>query len=199
VHGIISFAWTRPRVPFWVILHAARQIRALNHSIPNAAARWRDPMPNMSVDIDVSDTPDTEVQSWLQKLGSGLTTGAADDDPKQHCDVFASGRAVRFQQAVDHRHYLPIDVVIQVISARLDRSAGMVSLQTSGVIIRLAAVRFRRLASRGQHHQHRGGSHRMGAQSNLVICGPTRVYTIGLGLSPSYCRCLYPTAATSTY
>jgi Mn2+/Fe2+ NRAMP family transporter len=38
-------------------------------------------MPYMSIDIDPSDTPDTEVQSWLQKLGPGLITGAADDDP----------------------------------------------------------------------------------------------------------------------
>jgi Mn2+/Fe2+ NRAMP family transporter len=35
----------------------------------------------MSIDINPSDQPDTEVKSWLQKLGPGLITGAADDDP----------------------------------------------------------------------------------------------------------------------
>jgi NRAMP (natural resistance-associated macrophage protein)-like metal ion transporter len=137
----------------------------------------------MPFDIDPSDVPDTEVQSWLEKLGPGLITGAADDDPSGIATYSQAGAQFGFNMLWTIVITYPLMVAIQVISARLGRVSGHglatnirrhypAQLLYGSVLLLLIANTINIAADLTA----------MGAAVNLVVGGPTRVYTIALGL-----------------
>jgi NRAMP (natural resistance-associated macrophage protein)-like metal ion transporter len=137
----------------------------------------------MPLDLDPSDKPDTEVQTWLQKLGPGLITGAADDDPSGIATYSQAGAQFGFNLLWTVIITYPLMVAIQVISARLGRVSGHglatnirrhypASLLYGCVLLLLVANTINIAADLTA----------MGAAVNLVVGGPTRVYTIALGI-----------------
>ncbi len=137
----------------------------------------------MAIDINPSDKPDTEVQSWLHKLGPGLITGAADDDPSGIATYSQAGAQFGFNMLWTIVITYPLMVAIQMISARLGRVSGH-GLATNirrhypawllyGSVFLLLIANTINIAA---------DLTAMGAAVNLVMGGPTRLYTIGLGL-----------------
>jgi NRAMP (natural resistance-associated macrophage protein)-like metal ion transporter len=135
----------------------------------------------MPFDLDPSDKPDTEVQTWLQKLGPGLITGAADDDPSGIATYSQAGAQFGFNMLWTIIITYPLMVAIQVISARLGRVSGRglatnirrhypASLLYGCVLLLLVANTINIAADLTA----------MGASVNLVVGGPTRMYTISL-------------------
>jgi NRAMP (natural resistance-associated macrophage protein)-like metal ion transporter len=137
----------------------------------------------MPFDINPSDVPDTEVASWLEKLGPGLITGAADDDPSGIATYSQAGAQFGFNMLWTIVITYPLMVAIQVISARLGRVSGH-GLATNirrhypawllyGSVLLLLVANTINVAA---------DLTAMRAAVNLVVGGPTRVYTIALGL-----------------
>jgi NRAMP (natural resistance-associated macrophage protein)-like metal ion transporter len=62
--------------------------------------------------------------SWLAKLGPGLVTGAADDDPSGIATYTQAGAKYGFQTLWSMLLSYPLMVAIQVISARIGRVSG---------------------------------------------------------------------------
>ncbi len=137
----------------------------------------------MNIDINPSGKPDPEVQAWLEKLGPGLITGAADDDPSGIATYSQAGAQFGFDLLWTILLTYPLMVAIQVISARLGRVSGH-GLATNirrhypawllyGSVAPLLIANTINIAA---------DLTAMGAAVNLVIGGPTRVYTVALGL-----------------
>ncbi|HEY3538863.1 MAG TPA: divalent metal cation transporter [Trinickia sp.] len=137
----------------------------------------------MDIDIDQSDKPDPEVTSWLEKLGPGLVTGAADDDPSGIATYSQAGAQFGFNMLWIAIITYPLMVAIQVISARLGRVSGhglatnirrhySAWLLYGSVLLLLVANTINIAADLGA----------MGAALNLVVGGPTHVYTVALGV-----------------
>ncbi|WP_254366795.1 NRAMP family divalent metal transporter [Paraburkholderia sp. NMBU_R16] len=137
----------------------------------------------MDIDMDPSDKQDPEVTSWLEKLGPGLVTGAADDDPSGIATYSQAGAQFGFNMLWVAFVTYPLMVAIQVISARLGRVSGH-GLATNirchypawllygSVLLLLVANTINIAADLGA----------MGAALNLVVGGPTHVYTVALGV-----------------
>ncbi|NRO95133.1 divalent metal cation transporter [Paraburkholderia sp. NMBU_R16] len=133
--------------------------------------------------MDPSDKQDPEVTSWLEKLGPGLVTGAADDDPSGIATYSQAGAQFGFNMLWVAFVTYPLMVAIQVISARLGRVSGH-GLATNirchypawllygSVLLLLVANTINIAADLGA----------MGAALNLVVGGPTHVYTVALGV-----------------
>ena len=137
----------------------------------------------MDIDINPSDKPDPEVQSWLERLGPGLVTGAADDDPSGIATYSQAGAQFGFNMLWTIIITYPLMAAIQVVSARLGRVSGHglatnirrhypASLLYGSVVLLLVANTINIAADLTA----------MGAAVTLVIGGPTRFYTVALGL-----------------
>ncbi|MFM0620147.1 divalent metal cation transporter [Paraburkholderia nemoris] len=137
----------------------------------------------MESDIDPSSTPHTNVNSWVEKLGPGLITRAADDDPSGIATYSQAGAAFGYNILWTILLTYPLMVAIQVISARIGRVSGH-GLATNirrhypawllyGAVILLLVANTINIAA---------DLSAMGAAVNLVIGGPTHVYTVGLAL-----------------
>jgi NRAMP (natural resistance-associated macrophage protein)-like metal ion transporter len=137
----------------------------------------------MDINIDPSDKPDTEVQSWLEKLGPGLVTGAADDDPSGIATYSQAGAQFGFNMLWTIIITYPLMVAIQIVSARLGRVSGH-GLATNirrhypawllyGCVVLLLVANTINIAA---------DLTAMGAAVNLVIGGPMRIYTVALAL-----------------
>ncbi len=137
----------------------------------------------MDINMDPSDKPDPEVQSWLEKLGPGLITGAADDDPSGIATYSQAGAQFGFNMLWTVIVTYPLMVAIQVVSARLGRVSGH-GLATNirrhypawllyGSVFLLLVANTINIAA---------DLTAMGAAVNLVIGGPTHIYTLALGL-----------------
>ena len=135
----------------------------------------------MDIDIDPSDKPDPEVTSWLQKLGPGLVTGAADDDPSGIATYSQAGAQFGFNMLWIVVITYPLMVAIQIISASLGRVSGH-GLATNirrhypawllyGSVVLLLIANTINIAA---------DLTAMGAAVNLIVGGPTRVYTVAL-------------------
>ena len=68
-------------------------------------------------------TPDRK-QSWLKKLGPGLITGAADDDPSGIATYSQAGAQFGFNMLWTVLFTYPLMVGIQLVSARIGRVSG---------------------------------------------------------------------------
>ncbi|MFL9959260.1 divalent metal cation transporter [Paraburkholderia nemoris] len=137
----------------------------------------------MESDIDPSSTPHTNVNSWVEKLGPGLITRAADDDPSGIATYSQAGAAFGYNILWTILLTYPLMVAIQVISARIGRVSGH-GLATNirrhypawllyGAVILLLVANTINIAA---------DLSAMGAAVNLVIGGPTHVYTVGVAL-----------------
>lgn len=135
----------------------------------------------MSTNIDPSATQVSQPDPWLEKLGPGLVTGAADDDPSGIATYSQAGAAFGYNTLWALLLTYPLMVDIQMISARIGRASGHglatnlrrhypVSLLYAAVILLLIANTINIAADLTA----------MGAAVNLVIGGPARVYTIVL-------------------
>lgn len=77
----------------------------------------------MTVSTPIKTTQTTEA-SWLKKLGPGLITGAADDDPSGIATYSQAGAQFGFNMLWTVLFTYPLMVGIQVVSARIGRVSG---------------------------------------------------------------------------
>ena len=63
-------------------------------------------------------------KSWLKKLGPGLITGAADDDPSGIATYSQAGAQFGFNMLWTVLFTYPLMVGIQIVSARIGRVSG---------------------------------------------------------------------------
>ncbi|MFZ6759202.1 NRAMP family divalent metal transporter [Undibacterium sp. Ji50W] len=77
----------------------------------------------MTVSSPIKATQTTE-SSWLKKLGPGLITGAADDDPSGIATYSQAGAQFGFNMLWTVLFTYPLMVGIQVVSARIGRVSG---------------------------------------------------------------------------
>ncbi|HEX8785437.1 MAG TPA: Nramp family divalent metal transporter [Telluria sp.] len=82
------------------------------------------PLPESEQTEAVLDPPDEAEQSWLSRLGPGLITGAADDDPSGIATYSQAGAQVGFNLLWTVLLAYPLMVAIQVISAQIGRVTG---------------------------------------------------------------------------
>src|SRR5690349_17163059 len=68
--------------------------------------------------------PAAPERSWLSKLGPGLITGAADDDPSGIATYSQAGAQFGFNMLWTVLFTYPLMVGIQVVSARIGRVSG---------------------------------------------------------------------------
>lgn len=133
----------------------------------------------MQTDSGRADPSDT----WLGKLGPGLITGAADDDPSGIATYSQAGAQFGFGMLWTVCLTFPLMLGIQVISAKIGRVSGhglatnirrhypksllyaIVSLLLLANVINIAAD----VAA-------------MGDSLTLIIGGPTHLYAVGFGL-----------------
>ena len=73
---------------------------------------------------NVAADPKTGEPSWLKKLGPGLITGAADDDPSGIATYSQAGAQFGFNMLWTVLFTYPLMVGIQVVSARIGRVSG---------------------------------------------------------------------------
>jgi NRAMP (natural resistance-associated macrophage protein)-like metal ion transporter len=69
-------------------------------------------------------TKDARPESWLKKLGPGLITGAADDDPSGIATYSQAGAQFGFNMLWTVLLTYPFMVAIQIVSARIGRVSG---------------------------------------------------------------------------
>ncbi|MGT2477714.1 NRAMP family divalent metal transporter [Paraburkholderia terrae] len=137
----------------------------------------------MTTEIDPAAAPPGPADPWLEKLGPGLVTGAADDDPSGIATYSQAGAAFAYNILWTLLLTYPLMVAIQMISARIGRASGHglatnlrrhypVSLLYGAVTLLLLANTINIAADLTA----------MGAAVNLIIGGPTRIYTVGLAV-----------------
>jgi len=138
-----------------------------------------DMVPSEKLNSDV----DSQADSWLTKLGPGLITGAADDDPSGIATYSQAGAQFGFDMLWTVLLTYPLMVAIQVVSARIGLVSGH-GLATNlrrhyprwllyGTVILLLVANTINIAA---------DLTAMGAAVNLLVGGPTRAYTVGLGV-----------------
>jgi len=137
----------------------------------------------MPFDTIPLDKRDPEVQPWGEKLGPGLITGAADDDPSGIATYSQAGSQFGYNILWTALVTYPLMVAIQMISARIGRVSGH-GLATNirrhypmwllyGTVILLLTANTINIAA---------DLSAMGAAVNLVIGGPARLYILVLAV-----------------
>jgi NRAMP (natural resistance-associated macrophage protein)-like metal ion transporter len=81
-------------------------------------------MRNLQARTDRSSTSEVPEESWLKKLGPGLITGAADDDPSGIATYSQAGAQFGFSMLWTVLITYPLMVGIQIVSARIGRVSG---------------------------------------------------------------------------
>ena len=127
--------------------------------------------------------PSEDEQSWVGKLGPGLITGAADDDPSGIATYSQAGAQFGFGMLWTLVFTYPLMVGIQIVSARIGRVTGhglstnirrhyppallyfVVGLLVIANTINIAAD----VAA-------------MGDAAKLMLGGPTHLYAVGFGI-----------------
>ncbi|HAT33800.1 MAG TPA: iron transporter [Janthinobacterium sp.] len=121
--------------------------------------------------------------SWLQKLGPGLITGAADDDPSGIATYSQAGAQFGFNMLWTVLFTYPLMVGIQVVSARIGRVSGH-GLATN---IRLHYPAWLLYAVVGlllvaNTINIAADVSAMGQALTLLVGGPAPLYAVGFGL-----------------
>jgi NRAMP (natural resistance-associated macrophage protein)-like metal ion transporter len=123
------------------------------------------------------------VRSWLRKLGPGLVTGAADDDPSGIATYSQAGAKFGYELGWTVVLTYPLMVAVQRISARLGRVTGRgladnirenfpAPVLYALVLMLLVANTINVAADVAA----------MGQSLQLVVGGPARVYTVAFGV-----------------
>ena len=133
--------------------------------------------------LDMKSAAQDRKQSWLKKLGPGLITGAADDDPSGIATYSQAGAQFGFNMLWTVLFTYPLMVGIQLVSARIGRVSGhglatnirrhypawllysVVSLLLIANTINIAA-----------------DISAMGEALKLIIGGPAQIYAAAFGL-----------------
>ena len=121
--------------------------------------------------------------SWLNKLGPGLITGAADDDPSGIATYSQAGAQFGFNMLWTVLFTYPLMVGIQVVSARIGRVSGL-GLATNirrhypawllyAVVGLLLVANTINIAA---------DISAMGEAMKLIIGGPAHIYTVAFGV-----------------
>jgi NRAMP (natural resistance-associated macrophage protein)-like metal ion transporter len=132
---------------------------------------------------DVRIRPQEREKSWLKKLGPGLITGAADDDPSGIATYSQAGAQFGFNMLWTVLFTYPLMVGIQVVSARIGRVSGH-GLATNirlhypawllyGVVGLLLIANTINIAA---------DVSAMGEALKLIIGGPAQLYAVAFGL-----------------
>ena len=132
---------------------------------------------------DVKSTPQDHETSWLKKLGPGLITGAADDDPSGIATYSQAGAQFGFNMLWTVLFTYPLMVGIQVVSARIGRVSGH-GLATNirkhypawllyGVVGLLLIANTINIAA---------DVAAMGEALKLIVGGPAQIYAVAFGL-----------------
>ncbi|MBC7682039.1 MAG: divalent metal cation transporter [Ferruginibacter sp.] len=131
--------------------------------------------------------------SWLKKLGPGLITGAADDDPSGIATYSQAGAQFGFNMLWTVLFTYPLMVGIQVVSARIGRVSGQ-GLATNirrhypawllysivGLLLVANTINIAADVSA------------MGEALKLIIHGPAQLYAIGFGVVSLVLQILIP-------
>jgi NRAMP (natural resistance-associated macrophage protein)-like metal ion transporter len=123
-------------------------------------------------------------ESWLKKLGPGLITGAADDDPSGIATYSQAGAQFGFNMLWTVLFTYPFMVVIQVVSARIGRVSGH-GLATNirrhypawllyGLVALLLIANTINIAA---------DVSAMGEALKLIVGGPAQLYTVTFGVT----------------
>ena len=137
-------------------------------------------------------------QSWLKKLGPGLITGAADDDPSGIATYSQAGAQFGFNMLWTVLFTYPLMVAIQVVSAKIGRVSGH-GLASNirqhypawllyGIVGLLLVANTINIAA---------DVVAMGDAMKLMIGGPPHLYAVGFGIVSLLLQGLFPIAATS--
>lgn len=132
---------------------------------------------------DKNETPVVQPTSWLKKLGPGLITGAADDDPSGIATYSQAGAQFGFSMLWTALLTYPLMVGIQVVSARIGRVSGH-GLATNirrhypawllySVVSLLLAANTINIAA---------DVSAMGEALKLMVGGPAQIYAAGFGV-----------------
>jgi NRAMP (natural resistance-associated macrophage protein)-like metal ion transporter len=124
-----------------------------------------------------------EDSSWVNKLGPGLITGAADDDPSGIATYSQAGAQFGYSMLWTIVFTYPLMVAIQIISARIGRVSGH-GLATNiyrhypgwllyGIVGLLLVANTINIAA---------DIAAMGNALKLLIGGPSQVYALGFGI-----------------
>ncbi|KWR88481.1 NRAMP family divalent metal transporter [Cupriavidus sp. IDO] len=127
--------------------------------------------------------PDAAPSPWLEKLGPGVVTGAADDDPSGIATYSQAGAAFGYNILWTMLLTYPLMVAIQIVSARIGRVSGHglatnirrrypLPLVYAAVVLLLIANTINIAADLSA----------MGAAANLVIGGPVALFTGGFAV-----------------
>jgi NRAMP (natural resistance-associated macrophage protein)-like metal ion transporter len=136
----------------------------------------------------MSNQPATEVRaqsndSWLKKLGPGLITGAADDDPSGIATYSQAGAQFGFSMLWTLFFTYPLMAAIQIVSAKIGRVSGH-GLATNirrhyspfllyGVVGLLLVANIINIAA---------DVAAMGEATRLLVGGSTQIYALGFGM-----------------
>ncbi len=131
----------------------------------------------------VQDAPQDREGSWLKKLGPGLITGAADDDPSGIATYSQAGAQFGFNMLWTVLFTYPLMVGIQMVSARIGRVSGH-GLATNirrhypawllyGVVGLLLVANTVNIAA---------DISAMGEALKLIVGGPAQIYAVAFGV-----------------
>lgn len=135
----------------------------------------------MDTEIERSQAVAEDENPWLEKLGPGVITGAADDDPSGIATYSQAGASFGYNILWTVLLTYPLMVAIQIVSARIGRVSGH-GLATNirrhysapllyGTVLLLLVANTINIAA---------DLTAMGAAVNLLVGGPIRVYTVVL-------------------
>ena len=132
----------------------------------------------------VSDTPPHERESFIRRLGPGLVTGAADDDPSGIATYSQVGAQFGYGLARTMLFSFPLMAVIQAIAARIGCTTGYgiarnIRRHYSPWLLR-AVVLLLLVANVINLGADLGA---MGAALGLLIGGPTQLYAVLFGVA----------------
>ncbi|MFJ9449087.1 MULTISPECIES: NRAMP family divalent metal transporter [unclassified Herbaspirillum] len=133
--------------------------------------------------MDIAGKEQEEGGSWLKKLGPGLITGAADDDPSGIATYSQAGAQFGFSMLWTVLFTYPLMVGIQIVSARIGRVTGH-GLATN---IRLHYPRWLlyaviALLLLANTINIAADVSAMGDAMHLIAGGPSQLYAVGFGL-----------------
>jgi NRAMP (natural resistance-associated macrophage protein)-like metal ion transporter len=125
---------------------------------------------------------DAAEQSWMKRLGPGLITGAADDDPSGIATYSQAGATFGFALLWTLLLTYPLMVAIQAVSARMGRVTGKglatnLRMQYPAVVLYVAVS----LLLVANTINIAADLAAMGAATKLVFGGPVQIYVVLLG------------------
>ncbi len=132
---------------------------------------------------NLATVPEDSQKSWLKKLGPGLITGAADDDPSGIATYSQAGAQFGFSMLWTVLFTYPLMVGIQLISARIGRVSGRGLASNMrrhyppwllyGIVGLLLVANTINIAA---------DISAMGAALKLIIGGRAQLYAVGFGI-----------------